>query len=91
MPVYGRFRMLAVEPDKTWTADYIVPKGNDVIQFWNLNSDGDKSDVFLGSARLGKEETICDVASTSAPPVKKPNFYQALVRSEEHTSELQSP
>jgi hypothetical protein len=74
MPVYGCFRMMIAEPDRTWTADYLVAKSEDVVQFWNRSHGADKQDVLVGVARLGKEHTICEVACTK---FNGPKFFRA--------------
>ena len=66
--------MMIAVADRTWAADYIVAKSEEVIQFWNRNPEGGKSDVLVGVARLGKEHTICDVVSTK---LNDPKFYRA--------------
>jgi hypothetical protein len=90
MAVYGCFRMMIADPDRTWTADYIIAKSEEVIQFWNRSPNGDKPDVLVGIARLGKEQTICDVASTklNAPKIYRPDLTnQALNLSSAETYE----
>jgi hypothetical protein len=72
MPVYGCFRMMDAQPDRTWAADYIVAKSEEVIQFWNRIPGNGKSDVLVGVARLGKDQTICDIESTKLnKPIKR--------------------
>jgi hypothetical protein len=78
MPTYGCFRMPTSEPDRTWTADYVVSKGDDRIEFWNRASAQSQSDVLVGMVRLGREQTICDVSATCTPEPKEPNFYRAI-------------
>jgi hypothetical protein len=70
--------MMIADPDRSWTADYIVAKSEEVIQFWNRAPEGDKPNVLVGVARLGKEHTICDVASTK---LNEPKFYRANLKS----------